>query len=191
MSIATALPSWQANMDFQFIIDAYACLMYVASYVMKAEKGMSEILKTAVKEFERDSVRVQLRKLGSVFLHNREVSAQEAVYRALSMHLRKCSRSVVFVHTDVPERQIGLLLPQDVLQDKDADDEDVRCKNMIDRYVARPISLEHICLADFVSVYTYCRGKSSKEYAYDSHIEFSGDEDTDNNQPDQDTHILN
>ena len=28
-------------MDIQYIVNAYACVMYVASYVLKAEKGMS------------------------------------------------------------------------------------------------------------------------------------------------------
>ena len=31
--------AWQANMDIQFVLNAYACVMYVASYVM------SELLK--------------------------------------------------------------------------------------------------------------------------------------------------
>ena len=28
---------WQANMDIQFVLNAYACVMYVASYIMKTE----------------------------------------------------------------------------------------------------------------------------------------------------------
>ena len=35
----------QANMDIQFIIDVYACVMYIASYMMKKERGMCELLK--------------------------------------------------------------------------------------------------------------------------------------------------
>ena len=44
------LKTWQANMDIQYVIDAYACVMYIASYVLKAEKGMGELLKQATKE---------------------------------------------------------------------------------------------------------------------------------------------
>ncbi len=29
--------AWQANMDIQFVQNTYACVMYVASYVMKTE----------------------------------------------------------------------------------------------------------------------------------------------------------
>ena len=28
---------WQANMDIQFILDPYACVMYTASYMLKSE----------------------------------------------------------------------------------------------------------------------------------------------------------
>ena len=28
---------WQANTDIQFVLNAYACIMYVASYFMKTE----------------------------------------------------------------------------------------------------------------------------------------------------------
>ncbi len=34
-----------------------------------------------------------LRKLGSVFLHNREVSAQESIYRLTNMKLKKDQES--------------------------------------------------------------------------------------------------
>lgn len=37
--------AWQASMDIQFIIDAYARVMCVASYMMKNEMGMCELLK--------------------------------------------------------------------------------------------------------------------------------------------------
>ena len=51
--------------------------MYVAAYMTKDEKGMGELLKQACKENQDD--------VGSVFLNNRELSAQEATYRILSM----------------------------------------------------------------------------------------------------------
>ena len=83
------LKAWEANMDIQYVVNAYACVMYIASYVLKAEKGMGELLKQAAREMEKGNTRQQLNKLGSVFLTNCEVSAQEAVYRVLSMPLRR------------------------------------------------------------------------------------------------------
>ena len=89
------LRAWEANMDIQYIVNAYACVMYVASYVLKAEKGMSKLLHDAAKEIDRETIRQQLRKLWSVFLINRQLSAQEATYRVLSMALRKCSQTYI------------------------------------------------------------------------------------------------
>ena len=151
------LRAWQANMDIQYVINAYACVMYIASYVLKAEKGMGELLKQAAKEFHQGNTRQQLSKLGSVFLTNREVSAQEAVYRALSMPLRRCSRSTIFLNTHHKDSRDSLILPYTQLQKLDDDDENVYCKNIIDRYAARPQNLEDMSLAEFAALYTYKR----------------------------------
>ena len=37
------LKVWRANMDIQFVLDVYACAMYIVSYISKAQKGMSEL----------------------------------------------------------------------------------------------------------------------------------------------------
>ena len=42
---ASVMLAWQANMDIQYVLNAYACVMYVASYIMKTEKFMGELLK--------------------------------------------------------------------------------------------------------------------------------------------------
>ena len=44
------LQSWQANHDVQCILNAYACVMYVASYIMKTEKAMGALLKHVAAE---------------------------------------------------------------------------------------------------------------------------------------------
>ena len=104
------LRTWQGNMDIQYVINAYACVMYIVSYVLKTEKGMGELLKQAAKKLHHGNT-WQLNKLGSVFLTNPEVSAQEAVYRVLSMPLRRCSRTTVFLNTDHKDWNDSLLLP--------------------------------------------------------------------------------
>ena len=59
--------------------------MYVASYMMKNERAMGELLRNVAYESRTDELKLQLRKVGSAFLNHREVSAQEAVYRILSI----------------------------------------------------------------------------------------------------------
>ena len=87
--------AWQANMDIQFVLNAYACVMYVASYIMKTERSMGELLKRVAAEARTDELKKQLRKVGAAFLSHIEVSAQEAVYRLLSLPMKELSRSVV------------------------------------------------------------------------------------------------
>ena len=86
-------------MDLQYILDPYACVMYIAAYMLKSERSMGELLKQVSKESGSEDIRTQLRRLGSVFLNHRKVSAQEAAYRILSMPLKQLSRKVVFVNT--------------------------------------------------------------------------------------------
>ena len=174
------LKAWEANMDIQYVINAYACVMFIASYVLKAEKGKGELLKQAAREMEQGNTRQQLNKLGSVFLTNREVSAQETVYRVLSIPLQRCTRSVVFINTDNKESRDALLLPFSQLQKLDDDNEDVYCKNIIDRYAARPKHCEDMCLAQFATNYMYSKGNGNSVGGDDS--EFV--EELDGNVPD-------
>ena len=99
------LSAWRANMDIQFVLDVYACAMYIVSYISKAQKGMSELLRTACEEARRgnSSIKQQVRDIGNKFLSNVEISAQEAVYIALQLPMRKSSRQVVFINTSPPE----------------------------------------------------------------------------------------
>ena len=59
--------------------------------------------------------------------------------------------------------QNSLLLPFSKLQQLPDDDENVYCKNIIDRYSARPNSLEDMCLADFAANYTYGRTPTKED----------------------------
>ena len=68
---------------------------------------MGQLLKQVAAEARTDELK-QLRKVGSAFLTHREVSAQEAVYRSLSLPLKQLSRSVVFINT-YPKHRIAML----------------------------------------------------------------------------------
>ena len=146
--------AWQANMDIQYVMDAYACVMYVASYIMKHEKSMGELLKNVANEVRTEELTTQLRKVGTAFLTHREVSAQEAVYRILSMPMKRLSRSVVFVDTNPIHQRIAVLKRVDVLSQLDDDNTDVFQKNLIDRYQHRPSELRTMCFAEFAATFT-------------------------------------
>lgn len=66
----------------QFILDVYTCAVYIVSYISKAQKGMSELLRKACDEAKNGnaSIKQQVRDIGNKFLNSVEISAQEAVY---------------------------------------------------------------------------------------------------------------
>ena len=145
--------AWQANMDIQYVLNAYACVMYVASYIMKAERSMGELLKRVAGETRTDELRAQLRKVGSAFLTHREVSAQEAAYRILSLPMKQLSRSVVWVDTNPKNERIAVLKSTQELEQLDNDDVNVFQKSLIERYQHRPQSIQSMCLAEFAATY--------------------------------------
>jgi len=143
-------------MDIQFVLDPYACVVYITSYMLKEERNMSELLMAAAEESQDASVQEQLNKVGSCFLTHRELSAQEAVYRLLSLHWKESNCTVVFVNANPPESRVSMLQPYNELIDCDSDDEGVFKISLVDRYAGRPEELESMCLADFTSEYISC-----------------------------------
>ena len=150
---AHVLKAWQANMDIQYVLNPYACVMYVASYMTKTEKSMGELLRQAATEERTAQLSQQLRKVGTSFLTHREVSAQEAAYRLLSMPMKQLTREVVFIDTSVKSERITVMKSSKFLNELDDNDTDVFCKSMIDRYQHRPRVLASMCLAEFVANY--------------------------------------
>ncbi|CAM4800160.1 unnamed protein product [Rotaria magnacalcarata] len=90
---------WNANMDIQFVLDPYACAKYLMSYTTKPEREMSLLLEETHKECREGnmSVRDEMKKLTGTFFNHRQVSVQEAIYRATKMPLTYSSRGFLFV----------------------------------------------------------------------------------------------
>jgi len=72
-------------------------VMYVDSYIIKSERSMGELLKRLAAEVRKEELRMPLLKVDSAFLTHREISAQEPVYKILSLPIKQLHRSVVFV----------------------------------------------------------------------------------------------
>ena len=98
----TLLTAWDGNIDIQPILDPYSCIMYVISYITKAEHELGDLLKRVQKELQEGNLDPyqQLRQLGNVFVQNRDISLMECVYRVTSMPLKRTSRQVVFLPSD-------------------------------------------------------------------------------------------
>lgn len=145
-------------MDIRYVVDAYACVVYIISYISKAEREMGLLLGNAQREVSKDKnldAKSALKKLGSVYLHNRDVCAQDAVYRLINTHLRECSRNVVFIPTG--DNTVKHSLPLSVLirhaESQNLSSDDMWMTSIVDRYRNRPVedNFYQMCLATFVS----------------------------------------
>ena len=144
---------WNGNMDIQYVLDAYACAMYIVSYITKSEREMGDLLKNAQKEASEGNVDAtqQLRKLGSVYLQNREISVMGAIYQICSMPLKESTRKVIFLQTDLNGQKLSLPLKQ--IQANAGKSEQVWMLTQIDKYINRPKSAKYnnMCMAKFFS----------------------------------------
>nr|XP_021330385.1 uncharacterized protein LOC101882679 [Danio rerio] len=158
------LRAWNANMDIQYILDAYSCIMYMLSYVSKPEHEMSGFLKNVIQSVREANVNEEdeMKHIMQAYAKHRQVSAQESVARTCSLPLKRCSRSVVFVPTD--DDALKMSLPISVLLNKNPESEDVWMSGLIEKYRARPLTLEFekMCLADFASNYRVVYGQQIK-----------------------------
>ncbi|CAG2244663.1 unnamed protein product [Mytilus edulis] len=166
------LRAWDANMDIQYILDAFSCVVYIISYISKAERELGLLLQQTKNEAEEGNLNAQqtMKKVGTSYLHHREISAQEAVFRVTGLRLRECSRKVEFIpvgenpcRMSVPlkdlEKQQNCKSSKRKRQNSDSEDEDENStwmNNIVDRYKGRPhidIFIK-LCLARFTSEYS-------------------------------------
>src|SRR5277367_6234481 len=152
------LKTWRANLDLQVVLDPFAVVQYVASYVSKSDRGMSTAMRECVDEIRKGNmtVREKLQCISSKFLRASEVSAQEAsIYLLQSIPMSNCSRHCIYINTARPEERISMVKSEAELKELDPDSTDICYEGLLDHYVSRPDSLENICLAEFAAGYTF------------------------------------
>ena len=122
---ATLMRAWEANLDVQYVTNTYACVMYVASYVSKPEKTLGDVLNAVSSSAQHLGPKTAMKNVAQKFLTHREVSAQEAIYRLLSLPLIQGSRQIIFLPTDFPGNRTRLMKPLKMIEMLDDDDTDV------------------------------------------------------------------
>ena len=82
---------------------------------------MNYCVKLALKQKKETdaSIKQQVRDIGSKFVNNVEISAQEAVYIVLQLLMKKASRQIVLINTSPPEERVELLKPIDDIKEMD------------------------------------------------------------------------
>ena len=101
--------------------------MYIVSYISKAQKGMSELLRQACAgaRKENSNIKQQVRDIGNKFLNSVEISAQEAVYIVPQLPMKKSSPQVVFINTAPPDERVQLLKQLNEIKEMEDDCEEV------------------------------------------------------------------
>ena len=95
-----------------------------------------------------------MKKIRSAYFRQREVSAQEATYRACGLHLRESPRKAQFLPVD--DNQVKMSLHLNIIQMKaHQSDDSIWMHSLYDRYKARPVNLQFdiLCYASFSSEY--------------------------------------
>lgn len=178
-----ALKCWEANMDIQFILDQYACVSYIVSYISKGQRGLSNLLHQACKETRssESDIRQQVRKIGNQFLSHVEIGAQEAVYLVLQIPLRKCTGSVVFIDTNSAVKRVDLLKSFTDLQHLPKTSTNIEADSVLKKYKRRPKKLNDCIYSDFVSWYdTIYSARQNKNASSESELPEYDVENNDN-----------
>ena len=157
------LSLWGGNVDLQYVINEMATVKYVCSYMTKGEKGMGETLKRVAKECQNDAIQTQRNKIKKVFLGKQVLGAPESAMQVWSRRLMKKSRKVVPVMTSMKDEHASLPKPQSQLAQLHDDDEDIFATSLVERYAARPVSLQNMYLAKFAVTYHVIQFATKKE----------------------------
>lgn len=146
------LSLFESNIDLQYVIEEYGVANYVVNYMSKVEGGMSKLLREAAQDITQGnaSVRDRLRR---VFLNGNLISAQEAAYHCLSLSLSKSSRGCIFINTSPPDERVKMLKSKSELEKMSVDSTEIYMEGIFEKYEKRPKHLEHLCLAEFGTLY--------------------------------------
>ena len=153
----------EENVDLQYVINEIATVKYVCSYMMKGEKGTGETLKRVAKECQNDAIQTQMNKIKKEFLGKQVLGAPESAMQVFSMWLMKKGRKVVPVITSMKDECVSLPKPQSQLAQLHDDVEDIVSTSLIDRYAARAVSLQNMCLATVAIRYDVIQSATNKE----------------------------
>jgi len=127
----------RANMDIQFILDAYACCSYIINYINKSNRGVSQLLREAMTEISHGcvSVKRKFQHLGSSFINATEISAQEAAYNILG--LLRPVKGMFLSTLAIQIKRVRIVRSNRELEQLPENSTDIFERNLLNRYVQR------------------------------------------------------
>ena len=145
----TLLYLWKANMDLRYVLNPYGCVVHVVSYIGKAQRGMSMLLKYALSHYKagNTTIKERLRGIANKFQNCSEASAQEVSYHFLSLTLSKSSRANMYINTGPADKRVIILTSKPILQGMPHYSEEILQPGLIEHYIQRLDQLEIVCFA--------------------------------------------
>ena len=121
------LAVWQGNHDVQFVLDPYQCVTYICDYMMKSQKGMSDLLCVACEEAKAGNMNLQecVCHMGNKFLNAVEQPIQACCYAILQLPISYSTRKKEFINTSLPEDRVGLTKSLRKLEQLEPNSQDV------------------------------------------------------------------
>ena len=107
--------NWNANIDLSPVYDYYGTITYVTDYFTKDSTGLTEVLKTAMKQLsEEKDMREKCNEMANLFLTHRQVGECEAIYKLFAnMNMTYSSIATIFVPTEPKGHRRQFLQRQD------------------------------------------------------------------------------
>ena len=98
--------AWNANMDIQLVVDPYAVISYIASYMNKDEKQTTPFLREALHASAGKEAREKLKALKEAYIGHRQVGASEAAYKVNpGLKMKDSNIACIFVVTGFPKNR--------------------------------------------------------------------------------------
>ena len=106
---------WDANLDVSPVYDYYGTITYITDYFTKDSTGLTDVLKTAVKQLSDDmDMREKCNRLADQFMTHRQVGEMEVLYKLFAnMNLAYSSVATIFVPTEPKSQRRQFLQRQD------------------------------------------------------------------------------
>ncbi|KAG1110135.1 hypothetical protein G6F42_015430 [Rhizopus arrhizus] len=165
------LSIFRSNMDLQFIVDGYACCSYVADYINKADKGISNTLREIYQRQRNDpstGAFDTLRSIATSYYNAAEISAQEAAYNLLRIRMSEASTVCVFIPTSTPDKRLHILRTDDDLLAMEGNSTDCIQPGLIEHYSNRPDQFEGLNLTQFAAYFDVSRKRPARHQQTDA-----------------------
>ena len=100
------LLAWNANMDIQLVVDPYAVISYIASYMNKTDTETTPFLRETLHATAGKETKEKLRALKEAYIGHRQCGASEAAYKVNpSLRMKDSNIATVFVTTGFPKNR--------------------------------------------------------------------------------------